>query len=326
MRLKTFSAPSMSLAMARVRDVLGKDAVIISTRDATENDDAHVTAAVEDSVQINLEAFDSSGDERDTLDIIDEAMDYHRVPPAISDPLRAAAASFNDVGAVTQLAGALDIQFQFQPWDITRMSGPIVLVGPPGAGKTIASAKIAAAALLADRPVRLVNTDTQRAGGSARLRALAERLSLIVEDAPDLPTLETCTVHQPDEIVIVDTPGANPFNEAEFTELGATIRAAGGMPCLVLPAGMDALDSAEQGAAFGALGARGLIATRLDASLRYGGLLAASKAGRLAFTATGVRPEIGDGLNPFNPVSLARILIAKTDTSQSSTEQMGQPS
>lgn len=326
MRLKTFSAPNMSLAMARVRDVLGTDAVIISTRDATGNSDACITAAVEDAAPSGFDAFEEREDGRDPLDVIDDALDFHRVPPALSDPLRAAATNFSDAGPVAQLAGALDMQFQFQPLDVARTSGPIVLVGPPGGGKTIACAKIAAAALLAERPVRLVNTDTQRAGGSARLHALAERLSLIVEDAPDIATLETCTVHNPDEIIVIDTPGANPFDEEELAALGTSIRAARGMTCLVIAAGLDAYDAAEQASAFAAIGAQGLIAARLDTSLRYGGLLAAAKAGRLAFAATGFRPEIGDGLNALNPVSLARILISRSDDPSSPFEQMTQSS
>ena len=57
----------------------------------------------------------------------------------------------------------------------------------------------------------------------------------------------------------------------------------------VLPAGGDALETADIAAAFASLGATRMIATRLDIARRYGGLLAAASQ-PLAFAAAGVAP------------------------------------
>jgi len=61
--------------------------------------------------------------------------------------------------------------------------------------------------------------------------------------------------------------------------------------------------------AFSEAGASRLIATKLDISRRLGGVLSAADAGRLALAAAGVSPNIGDGLAPINPVSLARLIL-----------------
>ena len=48
MRLRNFTAPSMQEAMARVRQELGADAIIVSTDDTTAGE-VRVTAAVEEA-------------------------------------------------------------------------------------------------------------------------------------------------------------------------------------------------------------------------------------------------------------------------------------
>jgi flagellar biosynthesis protein FlhF len=55
--------------------------------------------------------------------------------------------------------------------------------------------------------------------------------------------------------------------------------------------------------------------TRLDLTHRLGSVLAAAAAARLGFAEAGVAPEIADGMIPFNPVVLARRLIAQTTLS-----------
>jgi flagellar biosynthesis protein FlhF len=55
-----------------------------------------------------------------------------------------------------------------------------------------------------------------------------------------------------------------------------------------------------------------MTATRLDLTKRVGSVLAAADGARLAFAEAGVAPDIADGLIPFTPLALARLLLAKT--------------
>jgi flagellar biosynthesis protein FlhF len=85
------------------------------------------------------------------------------------------------------------------------------------------------------------------------------------------------------------------------------VEAARGAPVLVLPAGLDAEESAETARAFHLLGCRHLLPTRLDAARRLGGVLAAAAAD-LALTEAGIGQEVADGLAPITPAWLAQRL------------------
>jgi len=75
----------------------------------------------------------------------------------------------------------------------------------------------------------------------------------------------------------------------------------------VLPAGMDAAESAEMAAAYAAAGATAIIATRLDLARRLGGVIAAAASG-LPLAELGIGPGAADGLIPATPGWLAKRL------------------
>ena len=60
---------------------------------------------------------------------------------------------------------------------------------------------------------------------------------------------------------------------------------------------------------FAGLGVTRMLVTRLDAARRLGGVLSAAAAGNFSFSDVGVTPHIVQGLNPLNPVALARIIL-----------------
>lgn len=321
MRLKTFSAPTMSIAMARVRDSLGDEAIIVSTRNGGTDQGVTVVAAAERQVfDYVLDGMADSG--RNPVDVIDQILHFHRTPPEISDPLRRAVASLQDSDSETShpvalLAGALDMQFKFKLIDPATLAGPVVMVGAPGSGKTVAAAKLAAAVAITGRPVRLITTDGDRAGAAARLQALGERIAVPVQEASNPETLQEFLPHGLQETVIIDTPGVNPLDEEEIALLRQLIGDVRGQIMHVIPAGYDAFDAAEQANAFAGIGANVILASRLDTGVRYGALLAAAQTSRLPFVFAGIRPQIGEGLVPLNPMSLARLMAARCDGSPS---------
>jgi flagellar biosynthesis protein FlhF len=56
-------------------------------------------------------------------------------------------------------------------------------------------------------------------------------------------------------------------------------------------------------------GATRLVATKIDVARRYGGLLAAAEAGRLAFAGVGTSPEIASGLGTLRADQLCRLIL-----------------
>ena len=108
--------------------------------------------------------------------------------------------------------------------------------------------------------------------------------------------------------MLVDTPGCDPFDPAQMEELTALAATAGAAMVLVLPAGLDPAEAADQAQAYAAAGARLLVATRLDLARRLGGILAAAGSG-LALTEAGIGPGAADGLLPITPAWLAARLL-----------------
>ena len=156
--------------------------------------------------------------------------------------------------------------------------------------------------------------DTVKAGGLAQITSFAETLGTEIYEAGDEEAVARAVLACPkDRLVVVDTVGANPFDGEERAALARTARAIGTDLTLVLPGGGDAAESAEIAQSFAEAGARFLVATRLDATRRLGGLLTAAHAGNLALLAGGISPRIGGGLVALTPVALARLLLSRTD-------------
>jgi len=88
----------------------------------------------------------------------------------------------------------------------------VVLLGPPGGGKTATLAKLAARGLLAGHEVRVLSADAGRAGGVAQLEAFTRLLECpldVVETPAALAGALARTA--PGVLCLIDTPGTNPF-------------------------------------------------------------------------------------------------------------------
>ena len=188
---------------------------------------------------------------------------------------------------------------------------PLLLAGPPGAGKTLTTARLATRLVLAGEAPVIVTADGKRVGAAEQLAAFTRllRLNLLVASHP--VTLGRALARRPDGApVLIDTPGVDPFDPPQREELMALAATAGATVALVLPAGMDAEESADLAAAFAEAGATLLIATRMDLARRLGNVLAAAVAGRLALAEAGIGPGAADGLTALTPDFLAERLLA----------------
>jgi flagellar biosynthesis protein FlhF len=264
----------------------------------------------EDDTEQERHASPRHGREGNSL--LHRELRYHGLPPELADRLARLGARFSPGDPVMALAGALDEVFTFSPLADLPPARPVMLVGPPGAGKTIAAAKLMIRARRAGRTLAAISTDTRRAGGVEQLQAFTAILGaeLAVGDEPE--ALAAAVQAAGDAELYIDTAGANPYEDAELETLRAQVRITRAEPILVLPAGGDPMEAADIARAFASVGARRMIATRLDMSRRFGSRLAAAAAGGLAFAGVGISPFVTDGLAALNPLSLARLLLPAT--------------
>ena len=314
MRLKTFNARTMSEAMKMVRDHLGEDAIIVSTQRGEGGKGVRLTAALDGADP----EFDGSAEpasnrpaakKRDTVEYLSDALSRHGVPPNLAERMLRSATTLGIDDPILALAGALDDVFSFQPLNDAKPQKPIMLIGPPGQGKTLTAAKIATRAAMARRPFQLITTDTERAGGYEQLQVFGKALRADVLRIDTSQRLkETLAGIRKDTLTVVDTAGRNPFSPDDMAILRPFVQAAQADTCLVMAAGSDPLEAAEVARAFAEFGASRLIITRLDLARRLGSLLVAAEAGRLKLADASVTSAVVDGLNPLNPVAMARLL------------------
>lgn len=316
MRLKTFTAKTMQEAMAEVRATLGHDAIIVSSHAGGKGGLVRVVAAIDREPpavrQASAPAASAIGDKIDAY-AIEEALSHHRVPAMLRDALIRLAKSVEAESPALQLAAAFDARLRFAPLAETN-GRPLVVVGPPGGGKTVTAARLAAEAMLNDETVALITTDVVRAGGAEQLRHYGKLAGLevtVAQSADHLRQDAQAALARGCRRVLVDTAGVNPYDAAEMEALKALLVMLDAEAVLVLPAGMDGEEAHDLAILFADAGCRRLIATRLDVSLRFGGIIAAAAAGPLAIAGAAASPFIGERLEPVNPVSLARAFTAR---------------
>lgn len=316
MRIRNLTADSMPEAMALVRAQLGVDAVILSTHSDGLDGKVRVTAALEDDDPDDQD-LQSIGARSNSIDSLTGTLSFHRLPETLSNRMLTIAARLDHSDAAVALGGALDAELRFAKVTDLSHDRPIMLVGPPGAGKTSTAAKLCTLARLADCGTRMITLDSVKAGGLAQITTYGDALGAQVAAASDPDDLMEKLSDQPaNTLTLIDTVGANPFDRQELAMLRQVADRARAAPILVLPAGGDAIESAEVAMAFSEVGTRAVISTKLDISRRLGGLLAALHASGLPLMAIARSPQIVEGLTPINPISLARLMFASSNAAQ----------
>ena len=285
MRLKLYRAAGVTEAMARVRAELGRDALILNTRKVPGG--IELTAALEPEDDHPVPLPDP---ERQRM------LRWHGVPDRLAEKL-----------GTGSLETALERTLRFGALDFSSESPqPLLLAGPPGAGKTLTVARLATRLVMAGAQPLIITTDGRRAGATEQLAAFTRLLGLTLIVASHPATLARALLRRvPGAPVLIDAPGTDPFDPTQNDEVAGLAVTANATTALVLPAGIDPAESADLAAAFATAGATLLVGTRLDLARRLGGLLAAAEAGKLTMTEAGIGPGAADGLEPLTPFLLA---------------------
>lgn len=339
MRLKTFQAATMSEAMDLVRQALGEEAIIVSTYSHRNGEGVEITAAIEQHTdddfatpeaqamrygQGNGRLFVPDDDFADHSpeqmgELILGALQWHGVPARVAERLAQAAMRVGLDDAVGALAEALDETYRFP--GLSSDNRPVILIGPPGGGKTIVAAKLAARCVIDRRSVHVVSCDGSRAAAGEQLAALCRVMATPFMEAPtprDL-SLAIDTV-PPAAKLVVDTAGINLHDATERRMLKELIQVSGAEPVAVFAAGTDAMEVGELAAQAVALGARRYVATRIDSARRLGALITAADLGGLAFADASASAFVGKGFERFDALMLAHRLLADPDAQSSGVD------
>lgn len=311
----------MTEAMQMVRDTLGEDAVIVATREQRDGT-IHVTAAIEPNFEITRNnnsaakdewlQYDEEDEESAVAEEITEAMLRHNVPEDVMDNIISCATvvGLDDPGQA--LTAAIEHLFQFQPLPAGKSAKAQMIVGLPGAGKTLAVAKMAARGAMKNLKIGVVSCDTVRAGGVEQLGAFTKLLNIDLKRASDPAELKTAIQSlQGCDQILIDTPGINPFNRDDVKSLARLMNAGPIEAHLALQAGTDTEECTELARIFSTIGVHSMIPTRIDIARRLGGLLAAAHSGNLAFTDGSNTPKVASGLFSLSPQVLSRLLMPR---------------
>lgn len=329
MRLKLFRAPSMAEAMRQVRTELGADALILSSRRVAdgvvitaglEADDAPPPPLARPAAPLPAPA--PPAPTRPAPTPLAHTPRAAAPAPAAAPPPppppspQAAALEFHGASAALRrklgggpLPFAVAAAVRFATLPLAAGDAPLLLSGPPGAGKTLSVVRLATRLVMAGTKPLVVTTDGQRAGATEQLAAFTRVLGLKLLVASTPAALQRALAHREDGApVLVDSTGSDLFDPAQAEALSALAGAIGARIALVLPAGLDPAEAADIAAAHVALGCNLLLATKLDAARRIGSVLAAAEAG-CALAEAGIGAGAADGMVPFTPDLLARRLM-----------------
>ena len=326
MRLKSFYARTMTEAMQMIRDTLGEDAIIVATREEKGGKAVHVTAAIDPSSYSPPPAFeigqgapaqgedwlqyDEEEEHSAIAEELTEIMLRHSVPEDVMDQVLSCATVIGLEQPSIALVAAIEHLFNFRPLPQKASKKPVMMLGPPGSGKTLAVAKAAARGVMNGLRVGVISADTVRAGGVEQLAAFTKLLRIDLKKAAGPQELaESLHALQGYDQVFIDTPGVNPFSQTDVKNAARFVGVGDIDSYFVLPAGTDADESGEMARVFAAIGVHGLIATRIDIARRLGGILSAAHYGGMALADASNTPKVADGLFALDPRSLSALLM-----------------
>ena len=341
MRLKTYRAGSVTLAMAMIRAELGADALILSTRrisggvevaagleHADEDEPPELPSALpprparalpctvaplpphhlaptqaprpdaehprqSSQSRARWQPPPLTGGRPETNDVA-HGLTWHGIPPALANQL-----------AGGDLAEGLADLLRFATLPVAA-EAPLLLAGAPGAGKTLTIARLATRLVLAGHRPLVISADGRRAGAAEELAAYTRLLGLELIVANKPASIARALLHRaPGAPVLIDTAGLNPFDPMQIEAVCALGAAAGAEIVLVLAAGQNAQEAAEQAEIFAAVSVQHFVPTRLDMTRRLGAIVLAAHAGGLALSEAGTGSGATDGLSPLTPASLA---------------------
>ena len=227
----------------------------------------------------------------------------------VEEPIARKLALMGGVGKEQSLAIAFQRALKFHD-PLQGDNRVIALVGPTGVGKTTTLAKIAADLILnRQRSVGMITLDTFRVGAVAQLETYAKLLQVrlvvarsLSEVKAGLHSLNRC------DYVLVDTVGSSPYNSRQVNTTAGLLPVMGDNREVILCMAANVRE-AEQLAIyrrFAILEPTGLIFTKLDETVTYGGILNVCVKANLPLTLYTDGQRVPENLGWMSPDALAR--------------------
>ncbi|KJS35265.1 MAG: flagellar biosynthesis protein FlhF-like protein [Hyphomonas sp. BRH_c22] len=322
MRMKMFAAESFEAAKAMIFAEMGSDAVILSER---EIDGGVEVRAATDKMGGGMvpneplflrEARGNThgrGIENPLFSRVRDALLWHGAPQRFADRVAAESAGRSGVQFTDPedaIAEGISRLVACDPI-LPRLDRDIILVGPPGHGRTATAAKLTRRAAVARAEVMPIAADLDGTAGGAQLAAYLEleQDQIRVVDTPESLFDTLRMLREANRRCVIDLPAINPFDDDDIASLQDLVAAIRAEPVLVMSAEGHPEDQAEAAKSFARAGVKRAVLTKLDVVRRRGGAIAALSSAGIAFSHLAVTPFIGGGLVPAAPSRLAALLM-----------------
>ncbi len=302
MRIRTLTAPKMADALTIIRQELGPEALILSTRKVTN---AAGEMTLEITAAVNEPEPQSQHITEPALSKPNAAAPLNSLPkvPSLSAQSNSSGTDLSAIlrtqgvteGLITKLTAALPgLQTAgfsapealemllsklatFTPaTDILKPGQAHLFIGPPGSGKTTLVAKLAVQARQNGRTTGLLSLDDQKLGGFEPLAITAESMGDTAHLLTGPASLKAAAQSMgPRHLLLIDSPALNPYQPQAFTQLKQRLESLG-VPTichLVIPADLNPEDMALLPVATHRFNPVSLVITKLDCTTRYGALL-----------------------------------------------------
>lgn len=318
MKIKQIIAANMTEALAQIKSELGEDAIIVSSEDTANG--ISVSVAIDEKEEIFFEDDDKvasiSSSEIFEEQHLRDCLEYHDVLSAVSGKILATARQESRLlfpkDEKKVLEKTLAKLYAFS--DVLDMRHPVKLfVGTPGSGKSTAIAKVATQAKMHKLSCCIISTDNVRAGANKQLEAFAEILAVDFYFCKNKNELSEKVRECKNKygLVLIDTPGINPFIEKEVARVADFCNAVNGQKILTMDAGRNTMEAVEIGEIFMDMGVQYLLPTRLDLTRRIGTVLSVAACCDMGFYAASVSSAIANGLAEINSQSLAKLILCE---------------
>jgi len=321
MKLKTYQSESIQKAMTLVRKELGRDAIIVSSQ-ATPHGVVLIAAQDDSHSPVNPSTHKGLY----LIDQVIECLEAHNIQDDLLQKL-VSYLPYATCQTITEILTQIFLpNFTFHPLTYPRQGDQWMLIGPPGVGKTVTVAKIAAHCMVKNIPVIIVSLDKEKAGAIDQIKILGRSIQANVVASTDPAVLhKVITQCAKDYVILIDTPGTNPYNFDSLSLIHQYVEICHLKPILVLNGIGNSQDLLDQTQAFSIVGADRIILTQMDLVRRLGAVLTLINESSLALCAYSSGPYIADLLTPLTAYSLADFMVQKQKTFFASQEVYSPP-